>query len=334
MFLFLLIILYCTISLLFNSFHFTTFRYPLLFLSVLIIIGLFYVVYKYQNILFQNKIINCIFIIIYVLFQFAIIYCFAVRPTWDFGTIYYLARDVASNTEKFNTIYYLYICDNNIPLAAFFSVLFKPLFLLKLEKYTGVVALIVNLFAIDITFVYLYKTLRNINRKYAIPFMIFCLFFSPLVFYLPIFYSDTLSLPFIGIPLYYYYRCVTEEPKKSYLIVIGLLFGIGILLKATVGIIVIAIIISAMLVKNMNWKQIGILLLFVLIPVCVSKLWIQMSFSKEEMNRSKKPMTHFIMMGLKNDGGFNEKYQLMKKRKKRQLKKLKKDYITIIGTIN
>ena len=33
---------------------------------------------------------------------------------------------------------------------------------------------------------------------------------------------------------------------------------------------------------------------------------LNLTFSKEEMNRSKKPMTHFIMMGLKNEGGFNE----------------------------
>ena len=330
MIIFALMTFYCAISLMLNSYHFTTFRYPLLFLSILIIVGLFYGIYKIQNKLFHNRVINIILLILYVIFQLMIIYCYAVRPTWDFGTVYYLARDVASNTEKFNTIYYLYICDNNIPLAALFSLLFKPLFLLKLEKFTGVLALGINLLAIDVSQFFLFKTIRKINQKLSITFLFFCLFFSPLVFYLPIFYSDTLSLPFVCIPLYYYYKYTVEEKKKSYLFLMGFLLGIGILLKATVGILVIAIILGAILLKNMNWKQLGTVLLFVLIPVCLTKIWIKLSFSEEEMIRSRKPMTHFVMMGLKNNGGFNEedmqfttKIPNYEKKKKKTIEKIK-----------
>ena len=168
MIVFMITFTYLVICLVVNNYKFTSFHYGLLVLGMFFIIGLFYLIMKKQKVLFQNKKINIFLLIVYFIFQLGIIYCFAVRPTWDFGGVYYLSRDVASGTRKFTSIYYLYICDNNIPISAFFSLLYKPLYLLKLEKLTGVVSLLINAFAIDIGLFYLYKILKMIHYPFFV----------------------------------------------------------------------------------------------------------------------------------------------------------------------
>lgn len=325
---------YITICIITNRYNFAYFKYPILVLGIIILIITFVIINKYKGKLFNNKIINIIYLITYIAFQILIVKIFAVRPTWDFGGVYYSAIESASGVSNLNQIYYLYMCINNIPITTFFALIFKPLFLLGLNKYTGIVALIINIFSIDISLLYLYLIVKRINEKYSIPYIILCIFFSPLIFYLPIFYTDTLSMPFIIIGIYYFYKFLFEKDNKRYIIISGIILGIGTLIKNSVLIIFISLIII-MILKNKKYQiKTSLKLIFILctiFPLLINKIYIKTYFNSEKIKKENHPYTHFIMMGLKENGGFNEedlqftlKYKNEEEKKKENIKEIKK----------
>jgi 4-amino-4-deoxy-L-arabinose transferase-like glycosyltransferase len=134
--------------------------------------------------------------------------------------------------------------------------------------------------------------------------MVFCLFFTPLVFYLPIFYTDTITLPFIVIPLYYLSNYFFENEKEYYIIISGLLFGIGGVIKPTVLIPFIAIILYAICSKKnaFIWKLVGV----VIIPLLGYKVFVHHFFVQEYFENARIPKNHYIMIGLEKDGGFSQ----------------------------
>ncbi|MBQ3306697.1 MAG: acyltransferase family protein [Bacilli bacterium] len=295
------------INLILNPYHFIKCNYLDMILGIIFIIGLFYLINKYKDFIFKNKIINIIMIILYIIFQIIIINCFMVKPSWDFGSVYLIARDYVLLKDATLGSAYLYMCDNNIPITLFFVILFKIACFIGLKSYLLGVGITVNLIIIDISLFYIYLLLNRINKNLAKPFFIFCLFFSPLIFYLPIFYTDTITLLFIVIPLYYLYEYFFIKKNFHNIIISGLFLGVGGVLKATVFIPFIAIIIYAILKRQNGYKTFLTWMIFlVLIPVMGNRMITHTFFSQERLKEERIPINHYIMIGLENNGGFSD----------------------------
>ena len=295
------------LNLIINPYQFIKFNYFDMILGIIFLIGLFYLLNKYKDFIWKNKIVNIIMIILYIIFQIIIINCFLVKPTWDFGSVYLIARDYVTVKNATLGSSYLYMCDNNIPITLFFVIIFKIASLIGLKSHLLGVGITINVIIIDISLFYTYLLLDKMNKNIAKPFFIFCLFFSPLVFYLPIFYTDTITLLFIVIPLYYLYEYFFIKKNFHNIIISGLFLGVGGVLKATVFIPFIAIIIYAILKRENGYKSfLAWMILLVLIPVMGNRMITHTFFSKERLQEERIPINHYIMIGLENDGGFSD----------------------------
>ena len=293
------------INLLLNPYNFIRINYLTLIICTIIYILLFIILNKYKNIIFKNKTINIILVSLYMIFQILIAYMFSIKPSWDFGQIYRIAIQFAESSKPIFGASYLYLCDNNIPLAVILDILFKICHTINNNCNYLFIGIVFNIIMIDISLVYTYLLINKINKEYSKPFILLSLFFTPLVFYIPIFYTDTLTMPFVIVPLYYFYKYINIEEKNSYLIISFLLFGIGGVLKPTVLIPVVAIIIYLLLFSK-KVKIIPLIILITAIPFIGYKLFLNHFFVVDYIKENCIPKSHYIMIGLEENGGFTE----------------------------
>lgn len=299
------------INLIINKYNFIKLNYIYYIIGLVITIALFYIINKYKEKIFKYKILNILMCIFYVIFQILFIRGFTVKPSWDFGTVYDIAVRFATGKENIVNEYYLYMCDNNIGIATLLSLIFKFFYIIGIKDSFLTIALTLNCIFIDISLIFTYLTMRKIEKKLANSFFIFCLFFTPLICYLPIFYTDTFTLPFVAAAIYYLYNYLFIKKKNVYLVISGLIIGIGGILKPTVLIILVAVTILLILKseksKEINYyKFFTIILLFVSLPLFSYKVYVKYCFDSNRLNSTKIPANHYVMMGLTNNGGFTQ----------------------------
>ncbi len=178
----------------------------------------------------------------------------------------------------------------------------------------GITLNIIMITAAIITFYFIIRKLYGNKKALLILGMIPLL--TPIFLYIPIFYTDTLSMFFV-VMVYYLYLMFKDERKKLslkeqiiYFVLINIIAIIGIKIKPTVAIIVIAMYID-MLLSNMRFMlclKYIILSVIILIFGNIAINYIMNSSGYFNVDVSKKniPYTHWIMMGL------SEQYTQMK----------------------
>jgi len=298
------------ITLIINPYHFIKINYLAVLIGILLFIGLFYILWKYQDKIFQYKALNRIMILFYIGIQILIGYCFMVKPSWDFGEVFNIAVDFAKNDHPIFGAPYLYNCDNNIMITVLLELIFKAGYLVGIRNHFVELGILINIVMIDVSIFYFYRFIKKIHKGTCKPFLVFAMFFSPLLFYIPIFYTDTITLPFMIIGLYYIYMYLYEKDKILYLIIAGLLIGIGGTLKPTVLILLIAILINCILNKNKKINYyifVPVLVGCAILPLLGQKVFINQFFDKEAIKEYRIPTEHYILIGLENNGEFSEK---------------------------
>lgn len=162
--------------------------------------------------------------------------------------------------------------------------------------------IITNVLMIFLSILLEYYIIRKLyDNKRSIFFLGLTILFSPLFLYASIFYSDTLSIPFILgiISLYLYSQKNHSKPKSLLLyILIGVLTALGCLIKMTVLLITIAIFIDLFLSKKEKLSLFLIPVFSILTLFLIKNIYIRAIFPFERES-SQIPSTHFIMMGLK-----------------------------------
>ncbi len=297
------------INLLINKYHFINLNYLLFIIGLFVFMFVFYMINKYKDTIFKNKIINIVLILIYISFQILIAYLFMVYPSWDFGQIYDIAVNFATSNHPTFGSSYLYVCSNNIMFTVILELIFKLLYLIGIKNFleTGI---IINIIMIDISIIYTYLLINKINTNYSKPYLIFILLFSPLIFYIPIFYTDTISMPFIIVPIYYLYLYFYKKQKISYLIISSIILGIGSMIKPTILILLVALLIYFVLInnkKNNYYIILPILIGLIVLPLILQKVFINHFFDQESLSNYKIPTVHYILIGLENNGEYSEK---------------------------
>lgn len=231
--------------------------------------------------------------IIYLCIMLIFTHGFEVNPSWDFGFVYNRVGKMMQSDFNYS---YFNIYPNNLFLL-FFEYGYARIFGWSLLNFQ-----LLNIFMIWISLIgayfFIYKQTQS-NVKAYFGFIVIS-FFLPLLLYSPIFYSDTLSLPFIIFPLLFLFDKGGEVSRRISSIFIGSsILAIGYLMKPPLIIYVIAIVI-VVFISLKNWQK-----TYALIPIGILIVFSSLfSFSVDSQHifatsfsNTGFPVTHWIAMG-------------------------------------
>lgn len=267
-----------------------------------------------------DKIFWIIFAVMVVL-QLMISYLLLCDPVTDLGRVHSFAKGVAT-TGSFSHTYDLYPSSegylarypNNQAIFLLLCGYYRILFLIFGDiPLFG--AVLLNVAALSVSVLFVYKTAKKIfSPAGAFISFLLCLFFLPYYTYTPYFYTDTLSMPFIVVPLFLYVSALkTENKAKKYisLVFAAALIFIGYSLKGSAIILLVGAVVYLFLsvpVKKALTGAGSLLAVFLVCMLAFQSFSASLNFtSKEELYEQQYPLTHWIMMGLSGHGGFSQK---------------------------
>lgn len=303
------------ISIFSNNNQFSDINYLMLIVGVSMLIMLMYLLYKLlANISCKKMIlISIIAFMIMIILQICFVIYFRNNPTWDFGVVFYEAREMALGKNQLSEYFYnLY--PNNIGLALLLTSLFRLTTKVgsSIEAFLTV-AIIFNIIVINLTILLTYMFIgKALGQKNATLFSIFILFISPFYAYSPIVYNDTITMmfPVIMFLCLYIYSKEDKSKIKEVLSLSGIAIAaaIGTILKTNIIIGLVAIIIYILFTNKLLKGIVSnciIAIIFIVIMNCfqiIAERYIPIKYSECGL-----PATHWIMMGLKGPvGQFNQ----------------------------
>ena len=246
--------------------------------------------------------------IIILLIQIICAHLFKVFPTWDFGIVF---REATDFSGKIDNIDYFCRYPNNIPILILLKGIFYIFKLLNIKQYINI-GIAVNIFAIDLSILMLVLVVKEILGKEKAFFTLFFIALMPIIYLaVPIFYTDTLSMPFAIMVLYLYLKLKKQQNMRNriiYSVLIGIITIIGMNIKATVGIIFIAILIyEIVLNKKTNIKFYTLLSLGTIIVLIISEILVFKYLFKysDKLYNESFSITHYIMMSLDGNGTYS-----------------------------
>lgn len=274
---------------------------------------------------------------------------YSVRGTsWDFNVVAGYAMDyaqaenvIAYGEQMRGTPFasYFSMWPNNVPLYLLLGRLFR------LFAGTGVslnaVGIGINIVAIDVALIFLYLSVRKTTGSASAACV--SLFLSaihiPLLVYTPIYYTDTLTLPF-PIMGFYLWLKVKEELESGkmgnapvYAVLMAIFLGAGAVLKLSVIFFLIAAAVDGMV--SLPFRK-GIILVaaILVIGVGVYMLLNQACMNSDMVVTDEEgcyiPKLHWVMMGLQGKGNYYDPdYQLTLSVPAEGRDKLVKDMIKI-----
>lgn len=254
-----------------------------------------------KNIIFSTIIIGAILIVLQLLY----IYNFRYIVYSDLSEVHKSAIQLVENGQILENNY-LNRYTNNIPITLFWGLIYKVFSIIGFCDYK-LIGIIINMISVDL---FIFILCLFIKKKYNIERMLLVLLFivvNPMFYvYLPTYYTNTMSLIFYISLIYIYYVFTKNDFKVIYLIYIGLIASVGIKIRVTVGIVLIAILIH--LIKNNKFKEyikwMGIILITVVVGIGAYNV-TERQYIKFDYSQTKYPITHWLMMGSKGYGGYN-----------------------------
>lgn len=251
-------------------------------------------------------IVFCVIILLVLLFL-------KMPPEWDYKIVYNQAKSyilTGDRTKLAGSSLYLQYHANNIGLFVFWVVIFG---FFNLFGYTDflTVATLVNAVAIGVSIFLMYLCIRKmLDKKKAYFTLIVSLFFVPIFTYIPIFYTDTISLPFIMLGLYMYLSLNKEKVfcMRNILLFFGIVLVsfLGAKIKMTVWIMLIAILIHFIFTNKLKHIVVMLFALLLLIP-SFSFGWQKLVMENKGFNivvndYGAIPWQHYLMMGVQRKG--------------------------------
>ncbi len=298
-----------------------------------------YLIYKLLSKVKIPKIVKALAVILFIGIQLAFAYIFVVEPTWDFGAVYNSAiMHINGGLKVYNNDYF-YRYSNNLGIEIILIIYYRILNLFHINSYlkTGI---LLNIIMIDLSILFLRSVLRQLFEEKRVDlFTILMLIFTPFITYVPIFYTDTMSMPFAIAGVYFYLKIIESKKLKEiiiYSLLSGIAIGIGSFIKFTVVIVYIAIIVFQIVnIKRLKIKKFMIAALCLGIPIIFFNSLIlfyqNTKFDTKRMNKESFPYTHWFMMGTYGKGAYNHSdveytasFNSVEKKKKANIKIMKK----------
>lgn len=251
------------------------------------------------------KVLSVINWVIIVALQLLYIYNFRIISNADTGCIEDIAIDSIGKGILIDNDGYLAMCPHNSPLAIFFTWLFTIGKFFGFTEY-GILEAGANMIAIDLCILFGYLICKKQYGLRAGLFMITICAINPIIYmYVPRVYNNSMSLFFYPL-LLYIYQYFLDTDRKRYLVLLGLFSILGFYFRATVAIMIIAIVIHMIFLskKKKLCRNIGIICLGIIIGMMFYKFqeskWVIFDYSDTQL-----PITHFMMMGSEGSGEFS-----------------------------
>ena len=236
--------------------------------------------------------------------------------SWDFNVVagyameYAKCEDVSNYQELMRgtaAAVYFTRWPNNIPLYLLLGKIFRLCYGWGVSL--NAVGIALNIIAIDLSLIFMYFSVRKVSKTSAAATtsLLLAAMHIPLLVYVPIYYTDTLTLPFPILGFYLWLK-VKEEigtgkmgKAPVYAVVLAVVLGVGAVLKLSVLFSIIAIAIDGLV--SLPFKK-GIILFMA--QACMNS---NMVVSDEE--GCYIPKLHWVMMGLQGKGNYYDPdYQL------------------------
>lgn len=268
--------------------------------------------------------IACI-IILAVMFILQLIsgWCLMSKPITDWGTVDHMAHNFATD-GNFDDMYrglkpasrgYMARYPNNNGILILLSLYYRAIYLI-MGDVPNYAPILLNTVFIAVAVLFTFLTARKIFKPYGVIMtVVFCFLFMPYYTYTAYYYSDSLSIPFTVMSVYFIVLSA-KLPKERlvqrliYLALSALFISVGYTIKGSLLVILVGAVVYLVLYNKLKQALISILRLVVAFAVFNTgiKTFIN-SFeftTKEELYEEQFPINHWIMMGLYGDGGFHQ----------------------------
>lgn len=229
----------------------------------------------------------------------------------DVKAVLYGSRSLAENGTLGDYEWYFYKYSNNLG-GAFAFALWQVL--TPFIKDFSFSRLILNSLAITITLAIVWYTTRSAaGIKWGLFSLFIMMCCTPLYLYAAVYYTDTIAMPFVsggGLAYLLALKSASKRRQTIYIILCGLLLGIGMCVKMSTGVMLTAILLHITFSGKRKGKLRLIILLLISAGICLAgmKRASDKILSDRVLYEQKNmPVSHWIMMGLKGDGRYNGK---------------------------
>lgn len=283
-------------------------------------------IYKYNKIPSSNQvnIIAAVLLAVMIILQVIIGYSLICNKFYDWRVMDVLSRNYAE-TGNFENMY-RGLPDNNYGYMARYPN--NNGALMMLSFYNRLVYLVLgyvpvyapvalNTLCITVAVIFIFLIAKKIfNPMGALITSVFCFMFLPYYTYAAYYYSDSLSIPFVPISIYFIILGVKCEGNKLIkriicMIISAIFISIGYSVKGSILVILIGAVVYIVLESKLKQALISILCIILAFGVTtagIKALGTSMHFTtEEELYEEQYPINHWIMMGLHDNGGYYQK---------------------------
>ena len=232
--------------------------------------------------------------------------------TWDMGVVYNAVKYYVDNGVFDATKYdYFLWFPNNSPLYNIFVLIFRGFALFGIENTQLALNIVNGLILLITAFVTERAATVFAGEKFTANGMILCLLLCPFSLYTVITYTDTFSMLFLALALYFYV-CVLRQKGNEYvnLVLFSLFTAIGASLKVSVLILAIAAVIDICIRHSRIRKTAVSLALVIAIAfggfATMKHAHEHSLFLPEYDYDYTIPHSHWVMMGLNGLGSYND----------------------------
>ncbi len=257
----------------------------------------------------QVQIIFLCTFLLSIVFLAVLYFTLEVPLGWDFGVVYSQAKAYVLTGDRTHMTYgleYFQWFPNNIFIFFVEVVIFKVGKIFGIENFLAI-GVIVNglLIFLAILFMVLY-CYRKWGVEKAYFSLLLSFFFFPLYLYLPIFYTDTMSVMFGPLLLFLSTFLKDETKKKNILLLVFICFLLFIGMKIKMTIFFFFFSFFAIFITQKRYKRcfafVGI---FLLCYFSCNQIYQKIIVEKESFNFTVNnygsiPITHWIMMGIED----------------------------------
>lgn len=238
-------------------------------------------------------------------------YLLAVATGWDTEAVFRGAISLKEQGNLGGYSDYFHIFPHNLGATSALKVVFSVCSALGLHDYHWI-ATVYNVVSINlgITFVYLIcREIKSVKAAFLSLWLSSCCI--PLYFYTPIFYSDTLSLPFVMMSYYIYLLILKSDTLKQQIIracFFAVACALGTLIKFTVIIVAVAVLLDLLIRGKLKryWPAIAVSTLLLYACLSCFKYYFHNHLLDKTLSEQKQvPYTHWVMMGLSGSGAYN-----------------------------
>lgn len=306
---------YITACSFFNSYESNRYHYSAIVLGMIVFFGEITLIILYHNLLHcSNKVLNLLAVIsIGILLGIQIWIVLDLKPivVSDLANVYAEAVNMLKKNGEITNKGYFTSYSHQLPFLLVLYQLFRLGSIFGIKDF-AVLGGLFNGLLITISVFLGYLIMCKLKGKsVATFFLLTCVLNPALYFYVPYFYSDTFCIPFVMLIIYFIVLIKEKEEKKSiqYFLyfLLGLTVGFGFKLRATVFIIGFAVILYLYLKEKLtDFLKYTIIIVFGMMVAVSSYKLYQKQYVHFDTEAKMFPWTHYVMMGVKGEGRWNE----------------------------